>query len=223
MSMGFINPGVMPLRGAKITPIVQQLVGRTVWGELDVLIVDMRPGTGDVQLTLSQDFRVTAAVLVTTPQRLSFVDVVKGIEMFDKVGIPTVAVMENMSELNMERLCEQTEAIIAKLCRGAPNAGMPPSAAMAVTRPAVTVHHGVRRRMRPPRLDPAPTPRGRRSDAADRARGWRCHVGAAYLVSRGPHPQLPTGSARSVDGNDIDCARRSGRWCHGIDPDTRTC
>ncbi|EOD38750.1 hypothetical protein EMIHUDRAFT_70127, partial [Emiliania huxleyi CCMP1516] len=97
MSMGFINPGALPLRGAKVTPIVQQLIGRTAWGELDYLIVDMPPGTGDVQLTLSQDFEVSAAVLVTTPQRLSFVDVVKGVEMFDKVGIPTVAVMENMA------------------------------------------------------------------------------------------------------------------------------
>jgi len=114
MSMGYINPGVMPLRGAKITPIVQQLVGRTRWGELDYLIVDMPPGTGDVQLTLSQDFRVAAAVLVTTPQRLSFVDVVKGVEMFDKVGIPTVAVVENMSGLKLERLADKAEALIAK-------------------------------------------------------------------------------------------------------------
>ncbi len=114
MSMGYINPGVMPLRGAKITPIVQQLVGRTRWGALDFLIVDLPPGTGDVQLTLSQDFRVAAAVLVTTPQRLSFVDVVKGVEMFDKVGIPTVAVVENMSGLRLEALAEQTEALIAR-------------------------------------------------------------------------------------------------------------
>ena len=99
MSMGFINPGAMPLRGAKVTPVVQQLVGRTAWGALDFLIVDMPPGTGDVQLTLAQDFRVSAAVLVTTPQRLSFVDVVKGVEMFDKVDIPTVAVVENMAGL----------------------------------------------------------------------------------------------------------------------------
>ena len=114
MSMGFINPGVMPLRGAKITPVVQQLIGRTVWGELDYLIVDMPPGTGDVQLTLSQDFRVSAAVLVTTPQRLSFVDVVKGVEMFDKVGIPTIAVVENMSELRMTALAAEVDAVINK-------------------------------------------------------------------------------------------------------------
>jgi len=114
MSMGFINPGVMPIRGAKVTPIVQQLVGRTEWGELDFLFVDMPPGTGDVQLTLSQDFRVAAAVLVTTPQRLSFVDVVKGVEMFDKVGIPTIAVMENMSGMRLTKLQEEAEALIAK-------------------------------------------------------------------------------------------------------------
>ena len=103
---------------SQVTPVVQQLVGRTVWGELDYLIVDMPPGTGDVQLTLSQDFRVSAAVLVTTPQRLSFVDVVKGVEMFDKVGIPTVAVMENMCGFRLPTgagsLQEQGEALIRK-------------------------------------------------------------------------------------------------------------
>ena len=114
MSMGFINPGVMPLRGVKVTPIVQQLVGRTRWGELDYLIADMPPGTGDVQLTLSQDFQVAAAVLVTTPQRLAFVDVVKGVEMFDKVGIPTIAVVENMSEVQLGKLSSELETLIAR-------------------------------------------------------------------------------------------------------------
>lgn len=112
MSMGFLNPGTMPLRGTRVIPIVQQLVGRTVWGKLDYLIADLPPGTGDVQLTLSQDFRVSAAVLVTTPQRLSFVDVVKGVEMFHKVGIPTVAVMENMNGLRNDRLVEAAEKLI---------------------------------------------------------------------------------------------------------------
>ena len=111
MSMGFINPGAMPLRGAKVTPVVQQLVGRTAWGALDFLIVDMPPGTGDVQLTLAQDFRVSAAVLVTTPQRLSFVDVVKGVEMFDKVDIPTVAVVENMAGLALPVLDAEVDTL----------------------------------------------------------------------------------------------------------------
>ena len=111
--MGFINPGAMPLRGAKVTPVVQQLVGRTAWGALDFLIVDMPPGTGDVQLTLAQDFRVSAAVLVTTPQRLSFVDVVKGVEMFDKVDIPTVAVVENMAGLALPVLDAEVDALAA--------------------------------------------------------------------------------------------------------------
>ena len=107
----------------QLSPVVQQLIGRTCWGELDYLIVDMPPGTGDVQLTLSQDFRVAAAVLVTTPQRLSFVDVVKGVEMFDKVGIPTVAVVENMSELPLTELAAQVDAVLTKHAVAEPAAG----------------------------------------------------------------------------------------------------
>ncbi|MFA0521641.1 P-loop NTPase, partial [Vibrio sp. 10N.222.55.E8] len=74
-----------------------QLVNETVWPELDYLVIDMPPGTGDIQLTLSQQIPVTGAIVVTTPQDLALADARKGVAMFDKVNVPVAGLVENMS------------------------------------------------------------------------------------------------------------------------------
>jgi ATP-binding protein involved in chromosome partitioning len=99
MSIGFfVSPDqAMVWRGPILNGTIVQFVRDVIWGELDYLIVDLPPGTGDVQLSISQQLRVTGAVLVTTPQDVALADVVRGKAMFDQVKIPTLGVIENMS------------------------------------------------------------------------------------------------------------------------------
>jgi ATP-binding protein involved in chromosome partitioning len=84
-------------RGPMASSALSQLIGETNWGELDYLIVDMPPGTGDIQLTISQKFPCTGAIVVTTPQNIALADAEKGISMFAKVNIPVLGIIENMS------------------------------------------------------------------------------------------------------------------------------
>jgi ATP-binding protein involved in chromosome partitioning len=98
-SLGFFLGENAPViwRGPMVMKAVQQLLQDTEWGELDVLVIDLPPGTGDVQLTLAQTVPLTGAILVTTPQDLALLDVKKGAEMFKQVNAPLLGIVENMS------------------------------------------------------------------------------------------------------------------------------
>ncbi|MCB2211467.1 Mrp/NBP35 family ATP-binding protein [bacterium] len=99
MSMGVLVDSDTPLvwRGPMVSSAVEQLLRDVVWGELDVLVLDMPPGTGDIQLTVAQKVKLTGAVIVTTPQELALIDARKGIGMFQKVDVPVLGLVENMS------------------------------------------------------------------------------------------------------------------------------
>jgi ATP-binding protein involved in chromosome partitioning len=102
ISMGLLNPGDRPMiwRGPMLHSVMQQFLRSVVWGELEYLIVDLPPGTGDVQLSLIQTVSVTGAVLVTTPSVVALADVRKAIEMFRQVNVDVLGIVENMSYFN---------------------------------------------------------------------------------------------------------------------------
>ncbi len=99
MSIGFLvdKDEAMIWRGPMATQALEQLLRQTNWKDLDYLVVDMPPGTGDIQLTLSQRVPMTGAVVVTTPQDIALLDAKKGIKMFEKVGVPILGIVENMA------------------------------------------------------------------------------------------------------------------------------
>jgi ATP-binding protein involved in chromosome partitioning len=111
MSMGFLNPGDKPLvwRGPMLHSVIQQFLRGVDWGELDYLVIDLPPGTGDVQLTLIQTAPITGAIVVTTPSDVSLEDARKAVHMFFQVKVPILGIVENMSFLNCPHCNERID------------------------------------------------------------------------------------------------------------------
>ncbi len=123
MSIGFLVDVEAPMvwRGPMVTQALEQLLNDTNWHDLDYLIIDLPPGTGDVQLTLAQKVPLTGAVIVTTPQDIALLDARKGLRMFEKVGVPILGIVENMST-HICSSCGHEEPIFGagggeKMCR----------------------------------------------------------------------------------------------------------
>lgn len=115
MSMGYLTTEKTPMvwRGPMASSALQQMIGQTLWQDLDYLIVDMPPGTGDIQLTLSQRVPVSGAVIITTPQDIALMDAIKGVEMFRKVNVPILGVVENMAWHNCSQ-CGHREYVFGE-------------------------------------------------------------------------------------------------------------
>src|SRR5712672_1366871 len=111
MSMGFLNPGDKPLvwRGPMLHSVIQQFLRGVDWGELDCLVIDLPPGTGDVQLSLIQTAPVTGAIVVTTPSDVSLEDARKAVLMFNQVRVPVLGIVENMSWLQCPHCSERID------------------------------------------------------------------------------------------------------------------
>jgi ATP-binding protein involved in chromosome partitioning len=123
ISIGFMIGADTPMvwRGPMVTQALEQLLNQTKWRDVDYLVIDLPPGTGDIQLTLAQKVPVTGAVIVTTPQDIALIDARKGLKMFEKVGIPILGIVENMS-IHVCSNCGHQEAIFGaggaeKMCK----------------------------------------------------------------------------------------------------------
>ena len=99
MSMGYMVEDENPIiwRGLMVMKAINEMIEKVNWGEADIMIIDMPPGTGDVQISLAQKLKITASVIVTTPQDIALVDVIRGLRMFEKTDIPIYGIIENMS------------------------------------------------------------------------------------------------------------------------------
>lgn len=116
MSMGLMVSEKTPMmwRGPVASETIQQLVNQTLWGDLDYLLIDMPPGTGDIHISLAQTLAIAGALVITTPQDIALMDVKKGIQMFSKVNIPILGVVENMAMHTCSE-CGETEHIFGEL------------------------------------------------------------------------------------------------------------
>ncbi len=114
MSIGYLVAGGAPLawRGPMIGKALQQMLQETRWGDLDYLVIDLPPGTGDIQLTLCQKNSVSGAIIVTTPQDLALVDVRRACEMFNKLNVPILGVVENMSTYQCRQCGMKTRFLV---------------------------------------------------------------------------------------------------------------
>ena len=119
MSFGFLSGNETPViwRGPLVSRMTEQFFNDVTWGKLDFLILDLPPGTGDIQLTLTQKLRMAGAVIITTPQDIALADVRKGADMFRKVHTPILGVVENMSGLQLEGMVKTTDGIAQKNLR----------------------------------------------------------------------------------------------------------
>ncbi len=115
MSMGYLSSAKTPMvwRGPMASSAMSQLLEKTLWGDIDVLLVDMPPGTGDIQLTLSQRATLSGTVIITTPQDIALLDARKGIEMFQKVEVPVLGLIENMAA-HVCTACGQVEPLFGE-------------------------------------------------------------------------------------------------------------
>jgi ATP-binding protein involved in chromosome partitioning len=115
MSIGFLVDQETPMvwRGPMVTSTLEQLLRETKWSNLDYLLIDLPPGTGDIQLTLAQKIPVTGAIIVTTPQDISLLDARRGLKMFEKVNVPIIGILENMA-LHICSKCNNEEHIFGK-------------------------------------------------------------------------------------------------------------
>ena len=115
MSMGFLVEEDTPMiwRGPMVMSALNQMMRDVIWGELDVLVVDMPPGTGDAQLTMAQQVPLAGSVIVSTPQDLALIDARKGLNMFRKVDVPVLGIVENMSYFACPK-CGEESAIFGR-------------------------------------------------------------------------------------------------------------